>query len=82
MTTRLPEASVGKSYSTLLLAYGGKGPYTFTHDGDLPPGLVLKIDGVLSGTPWRAGDYHFTLKASDSESPAKSIAESFTLSVR
>src|SRR5258705_5019710 len=38
--------------------------YTFTAGGGLPPGLSLKPDGLLSGTPTTPGQYNFTVNFS------------------
>jgi hypothetical protein len=48
--------------------------------GTLPPGINLGAsDGVLSGTPTTAGDYTFTVKATDG---SRSDTETFTIVVR
>src|SRR5690606_19873057 len=61
----LPGAIVGNAYSRTITASGGVAPYTFTHTGTLPPGLVLASDGLLSGTPVAAGSYSFVVHATD-----------------
>src|SRR5712691_10670580 len=38
--------------------------YSFTAAGSLPPGLSLKQDGLLSGTPTTPGQYSFTITLS------------------
>src|SRR5712691_6529083 len=38
--------------------------YSFTAAGGLPPGLSLKQDGLLSGTPTTPGQYSFTITLS------------------
>src|SRR6266478_568548 len=38
--------------------------YSFTAAGGLPPGLSLKSDGLLSGTPTTPGQYSFTINFS------------------
>ncbi|MCR4287874.1 MAG: hypothetical protein NUW09_07665, partial [Deltaproteobacteria bacterium] len=38
-TPNLPSGDVGKPYSTVLAATGGMPPYTWSDDGNLPPGL-------------------------------------------
>ena len=81
VTSGLPNGHRSAQYSTLILAYGARAPYTFTTSDGLPSGLKLRIDGVLSGIPSRAGMYRFTVKASDSSSPTKSISKVFALNV-
>ncbi len=54
-TPNLPSGDVGKPYSTMLAATGGMPPYTWSDDGNLPPGLYLntgtgEIYGTLPGT--------------------------------
>lgn len=46
-----PEAVNGLPYSYAFQAEGGVGPYTWTALGELPTGLTLSPNGLLSGTP-------------------------------
>jgi hypothetical protein len=56
----------GAAYADAFLATGGRTPYAFrTSGGSLPPGLVLGDDGSLAGTAGAAGDYAFTVQATD-----------------
>ena len=36
-----------------------------TAEGTLPPGITLATDGTLSGTPVKAGEFAFTVKAAN-----------------
>jgi hypothetical protein len=54
----------GAPYTAMLTATGGAAPYTFTST-TLPPGLALSSSGTLSGEPDQAGDYTFTVTATD-----------------
>jgi hypothetical protein len=57
------------AYSQSLAATGGTAPYTWNiASGTPPPGLSLSGTGVLSGTPTTAGDYTFTVRATDAAS--------------
>jgi len=47
--------------------------------GVLPPGVSLSSAGVLSGTPTVAGEYHFTVRASNGVASADQL---FTLTVQ
>jgi hypothetical protein len=38
-------------------------PVVMLGEGQLPPGLTLSLDGQLTGTPTKAGEYRFTLLA-------------------
>ena len=49
--------------------------------GALPPGVSLSPAGVLSGIPTAANSYLFTVRVSDSGSPAQSAAQAVTLVV-
>jgi hypothetical protein len=66
LATPLPDGTVGVLYaSTTLVAVGGTGILVWTDDGNLPPGLSLSTDGVISGTPSTAGSFTFTAAATD-----------------
>ena len=74
---------IGISYKFLLVASGGVHPYTWTIDsGQLPPGLSLNTDGVISGTPTQLGKFSFTARVTDSQSPTQAydtLATSITI---
>ena len=73
----LPTGEVSVAYSQTLGATGGAPPYTWSVTGGaLPPGLTLAANGSLTGTPGTAGNFNFTVQASDSNSvtASKSIA--------
>ncbi len=62
-TSPLADGAVGVAYSQAILASGDP---VFTLDGgSLPDGLVLATNGVLSGTPSAAGDFNFTVLATN-----------------
>ena len=63
----LPNGVVGKPYEPVTLtASGGTAAYTFaTFAGAKPDGLTLLSNGILSGTPTKAGTYNFTVIATD-----------------
>lgn len=66
-TTRLPRASVNRSYTTTLRALFGAEPYTWTiTSGSLPAGITLASNGLLSGTATTAGEYPITIEVTDS----------------
>jgi hypothetical protein len=80
----LPPAKVGVAYRQAITVSGGSGPDHFSvTSGSLPPGVTLNAStGLLSGTPTRAGTYHFTIHVADSSpAPGSSASRSFTLTV-
>jgi putative Ig domain-containing protein len=59
---------VGVRLSALLSATGGTGTYTWSlTEGVLPGGIVLGPTGAIEGRPTSAGDYSFTITATDAE---------------
>lgn len=65
--------SLNATYSQILSASAGVGPYTWALTGGaLPAGLSLTAGGVLSGTPTATGTFSFTLTATDSLSATDS----------
>jgi len=78
----LSAGTIDTPYSDVqFTASGGSGSYTFELDGDLPSGMGLSADGLLSGTPTEPGTFPITVSAIDTEtgcigsvSPTLSIA--------
>nr|MBZ4194465.1 Ig domain-containing protein [Candidatus Contendobacter sp.] len=53
-------------FNGLVRATGGTEPYTFTQPaGWLPPGLTLKSDGSIAGSPTQVGAFQFSVQAED-----------------
>lgn len=62
-TVQLPMGVVGDEYRHPLEARGVRGPAIWTVvEGDLPPGLDLSPDGVVSGIPEQSGEWRFTVR--------------------
>jgi hypothetical protein len=64
--TNLPSGVVGRPYTLDLkeLVEGGVEPFMFAVT-DLPPGLTLSGDGVISGTPTADGDFDIVITVTD-----------------
>lgn len=77
-TKKLAPGTVGKPYQQLLLATGGKQPYTWKAGTPLPAGLKL-AGGLLTGTPLVAGTFKVTLVVVDSAQVSKSVILSVTI---
>ena len=60
----LPNGIVGVPYDFILSAYGDE-PVWWHLGGDLPPGLSLDANGVLSGIPTAPGTYSFSIQAAN-----------------
>ena len=67
--TTLSTGEAQLAYSQQLTATNGTAPYTFavTAGSTLPDGLSLSPGGLLSGTPSIAGNYSFSVTATDSQ---------------
>jgi Putative Ig domain len=65
-TASLPQATAGVAYRQTLAGKLGKTPYRWSLvAGSLPAGLALGADGVISGTPARAGTSTFAVQLED-----------------
>ena len=77
----LPPARVDQPYTATLVASSGTSPYTWQWvSGTLPDGLTWDAQAAtIAGTPTAAGEYDFTVSASDAAGASDSRA--FHLSV-
>jgi WD40 repeat protein len=68
----MPVGTTGVAYTgfTFLVGSGGSSPFTWSETGALPPGLALSVAGQLTGVPVKAGTFGFTVKVTDSSTPA------------
>jgi len=81
-TVSLPKAYLRQPFVTRLEARGGVPPFRWeVSEGSLPPGMFLNPDGELEGTPSEAGEFFFTVRATDSSKPAQEVTRQLSLSV-
>jgi hypothetical protein len=74
----LPAIDVGVEFHMLMHATGGVPPYVWSvASGDLPEGVTLTPEGLLSGRAAKPGTSTFTLKVEDSGHPAHTITKDF-----
>jgi hypothetical protein len=75
----LVSGRVGQAYTpTELESFTGVPPFTWSVlSGDLPPGLSLSSDGIISGTPTQVGSFAATVEVSDSQAPLPAIGMAF-----
>jgi hypothetical protein len=77
---RLAAAASGKFYTQAIAVTGGIGPYRFSSDGALPPGVSLNAStGALAGFPTTEGQYRFGISVSDASNA--SVRQGFELAV-
>ena len=82
-TIDLAAGMVEEAYSETLEATGGATPYTWSVSlGSLPDGLNLNpATGEISGTPTTEGTANFTVKVTDSATPAQEATERLSIRV-
>ena len=82
LTSAVAGATTGTAYSTTLSASGGTTPYSWSVvNGQLPTGLTLSANGIISGTPTTSGTYSFTVQAVDSTSTAQKATMALSIAV-
>lgn len=78
----LPSATHNLTYRASVGLKGGNPPYTAeVVSGALPYGVTVDEKGIIAGVPFETGDFSFTVRFSDSSSPADSITQSLSLTV-
>jgi len=81
-TTSLPSGQVNSAYTATMAASGGTAPYSWLlSSGSLPAGLTLSGSGQISGTATASGTFSFTVKVTDSGTPAQSASSNFSLTI-
>lgn len=79
VTTSLPDGTSGLPYTRQLAVQNGTAPTFSLASGALPEGLTLSAAGLLSGTPTRAGQFDFSVRATDPVATA--ATQSFSLQI-
>ena len=72
MTTSLTKGVMGVAYKTQLVVSNGLSPYKWKITG-LPDGVAASDDGLLSGTPAKAGTYNLVLTATGADKNAATL---------
>ena len=82
-TTSLPDAVAGQAYPQPVDFEGGTSPFTWdVTAGELPDGLALNATtGAFDGAPLAAGQFFFTVRVTDSDSPPLSDVQHLNLNV-
>lgn len=82
LSPSLPSGTQNASYSSMLQASGGSGPYSWSiSSGALPAGLTLAANGAVTGTPTAGGNFSFGATVKDSGSPAQTATGNVTLTI-
>ena len=76
----LAGATLGTAYSVTLGATAGTSPYAYAlASGNLPGGVTLTTNGVISGTPTNANTFNFSVQVTDSSSTGCSSTSNLTI---
>lgn len=79
----LPDTYPQARYEVQFAARGGVPTMHWRLErGALPPGLILEGNGVLHGSPQRAGEFRFTVSVTDSGKPQQAVEKPFLIRVR
>ena len=79
VTTSLAGGGAGTAYSANLVSSGGTGSVTWAiASGSLPAGLSLS-GSTITGTPTATGTVNFTVRATDSGSPAQTATRALSI---
>jgi Putative Ig domain len=74
----LAPIEAGEEYHVSLHATGGTAPYVWTVAADdLPPGINLTPEGLLTGKSTKPGTYTFTVKVEDAAHPSHTSSREF-----
>jgi hypothetical protein len=82
LAARTVRTEVGVEFDGAVFAAGGFGTYTWSVEGDVPPGLTLGEDGTITGAPEESGSYRFTVVVTDAESRRATYVARFVVAER
>jgi len=75
-------AQINHYYSSTIVASGGSSSYTWeVTKGECPPGISLKENGEISGTPTKEGKFTFFIRVTDKDSKYLFAEEMVTIPV-
>jgi hypothetical protein len=80
-TDSLPNGEVGKPYSDTLTANSAAAITWTLESGNMPSGLNLYSNGVISGTPTAKGIFTFTVKAANSNNLSNSDTKALSITI-
>jgi hypothetical protein len=82
-STLLPEITAGSDYDAPMAGVGGTTPYHWSiSTGTLPKGISLaSTTGDFTGTTSQTGQFGFTVKLTDSSSPAQTASQALSVTV-
>jgi len=82
LSSSLPDAVTGGSYSGQVSLFGGMAPYSVSvTNGSLPAGLSITNTGLITGTPNAAGSFTFTVQVTDSAAQQSISTQVLTIRV-
>jgi hypothetical protein len=80
VTIDLPDGVVHSAYEAIMESTGGRSPLTWTlSQGELPQGLALTEDGIVTGTPTAPGTKKFTVLLGDDA--GESFSRDFSIQI-
>ena len=80
LTEQIGDGRISTPYAARSIVIQGAAPFTATFSGALPAGLTFNaVTGILSGTPTASGEFTFTVKVLDQNTPEKAKTYTFNI---
>lgn len=74
------DGQVGRAYAARSMIVEGGVPFTAVQTGTVPPGMTFdEVTGILSGTPSTAGQFMFSVSATDGVNP--DVQKNYTMNI-